>query len=78
MIRNRLKLQTGKTYTVNDASSTYTIIVGDMREVPETRSEDTASSLSVGAGAPSFELGKIGGIYLDHINKRVHVKDAAG
>ena len=78
MIRNKIKLQAGKTYTVNDASSTYTIIVGDMREAPSTFTEDAASSLSVGAGSPSLELGKIGGIYLDHINKKVHVKDASG
>ena len=78
MVRNKIKLQAGKTYAVKDASSTYTIIVGDLCEVPSASVESTASTLSIGAGTPSYSLGKIGGVYLDSINKRVYVKDAAG
>lgn len=79
MIRKNTKIQTGKTYTVTDARGTYTIIVGDMSESTDTPTTDsTLSNMHVGVGAPSLGLGKIGGIYVDSLNKRVYVKDAIG
>jgi len=80
MIRRQLKVQTGKTYTLKSGQSSYTILVGEMEEAATSgESSDTNSSnLHVGVGAPATSLGKIGGIYLDSLNKRVYVKDSIG
>jgi hypothetical protein len=79
MLRKKLKVETGKTYTVRDAVSTYTIIVGDVSEsdsAPASPASD--SSFAVGVGAPSLNLGRSGGVYLDSVSRKIYTKDAAG
>ena len=79
MLRKKLKVEAGKTYTVRDAVSTYTIIVGDIGEsdsAPASTASD--SSFAVGVGAPSLNLGRSGGVYLDSVSRKIYTKDAAG
>jgi hypothetical protein len=81
MLRKKLKVETGKTYTVRDATSTYTIIVGDLSEAesaPESPASESYNSFNIGSGAPSLNLGKLGSVYLDSLNKTIYTKDAIG
>ncbi len=75
----KVNVQNGKTYSLKDVHGTYTLIVGELEESSGGSSSDsTTSNLHVGVGAPSTSLGKVGGIYLDSLSKRIHVKDAIG
>jgi hypothetical protein len=80
MLRKKLKVETGKTYTVRDAVSTYTIIVGDVNESDSASASPAASdsSFAVGVGAPSLSLGRSGGVYLDSVSRKIYTKDAIG
>jgi len=78
MNKKMAKIEPGKTYTIRDAVSTYTIIVGDLTEAPSSFADAAASNVHVGSGLPSLELGKNGSIYLDSVNKKIHVKDFSG
>ena len=80
MLRKKLKVEAGKTYAVRDAAATYTIIVGDLSEADSAPASPAASdsSFNVGVGAPSLNLGRLGGVYFDSVNKRIYTKDAIG
>ena len=81
MLRKKLKVEAGKTYTVRDAASTYTIIVGDLSEADSGAGSPTPESYSffnIGAGSPSLNLGRTGSVYLDSVNKTLYTKDALG
>ena len=80
MLRKKLKVEAGKTYTVRDATGTYTIIVGDVGESDSAPASPTASdsSFAVGVGTPSLSFGRSGGVYLDSVSRKIYTKDAAG
>jgi len=46
MLRKKLKVEAGKTYTVRDAAATYTIIVGDLSESDSASASPTAPDSS--------------------------------
>lgn len=81
MLRKKMKVEAGKTYTVRDAATTYTIIVGDLSEADSGAGSPTPesySSFNIGTGSPSLNLGRIGSVYLDSVNKTLYTKDALG
>jgi len=80
MLRKKLKVEAGKTYTVRDAAATYTIIVGDLSEADSEAASPTASdsSFNIGVGVPSLSLGRSGGVYFDSVGRKIYTKDAIG
>ena len=80
MLRKKLKVEAGKTYTVRDAAATYTIIVGDLSEADSAPASPAASdsTFNVGVGVPSLNLGRSGGVYLDPVSRKIYTKDTVG